>query len=94
MRVVVRKAGEPKSVVVVQVPSSIEQLLEVANIRLCIHSTSITNELGGRIEDLEVIRDGDVLYFDAEELPIGIESQLASSSAKRDEASFSGKSLI
>ena len=41
---------------VVQVPSSIEQLLEVANIRLCIHSTSITNELGGRIEDLEVIR--------------------------------------
>ena len=38
--------------------------------------------------------DGDVFYFNAEELPIGIESQLPSSSAKRDKVSFSVKSLI
>ena len=55
-----------------------------------VHDSVVTLSCSNR----ELCSDGDVLYFDAEELPIGIESQLASSSAKRDEASFSGKSLI
>uniref|UniRef100_A0A8C5PI98 BTB/POZ domain-containing protein KCTD9 n=1 Tax=Leptobrachium leishanense TaxID=445787 RepID=A0A8C5PI98_9ANUR len=53
---------------VVPVNGSLPDLLSLASTKFGIHATSLYNERGGHLEDIDLIRDDDVLFVCGEEL--------------------------
>uniref|UniRef100_A0A8C5PJ54 BTB/POZ domain-containing protein KCTD9 n=1 Tax=Leptobrachium leishanense TaxID=445787 RepID=A0A8C5PJ54_9ANUR len=77
-RVTLFVKGSPRQGKVVPVNGSLPDLLSLASTKFGIHATSLYNERGGHLEDIDLIRDDDVLFVCGEELPMHTEQMAGS----------------